>query len=167
MNKIIDRLKIKEHWPLIAILIFFALIFCSISIVNHYNFRTYAWDLGIRNNAIFDYAHFRWNEGLLTIFKFDNVLSDHFQLLPILFSPFYWIFGTYTMLILQIAAILFGGIGIYVYIRKYSGSRNTANLATVHFFSLWGIYSALGFDFHDNVVGAMFVPWFLYFIRYD
>jgi uncharacterized membrane protein len=28
---------------------------------------------------------------------------------------------------------------------------------------MWGIYSALGFDFHTNVVGAMFVPWFFYY----
>lgn len=167
MNSISLRIRIKEHWPLLIILGVFALIFCSISIVNHYNFRTYAWDLGIRNNAIFDYAHFRWNEGLLTYERFDNILSDHFQLLPILFSPLYWIFGSYSMLILQILSILFGGTGIYFYIRKLSGSRKMANLAIIHFFSLWGIYSALGFDFHDNVVGAMFVPWFLYFIRYD
>lgn len=71
------------------------------------------------------------------------------------------------MLIFQIFAILFGGIGVYVYIRKYSGSKKFANLAAIHFFSIWAIYSALAFDFHDNVVGAMFVPWFLYFIRYD
>jgi uncharacterized membrane protein len=24
---------------------------------------------------------------------------------------------------------------------------------------MWGIYSALSFDYHDNVVGSMFVPW--------
>ncbi|HSZ25037.1 MAG TPA: DUF2079 domain-containing protein, partial [Cytophagaceae bacterium] len=33
----------------------------------------------------------------------------------------------------------------------------------VHFFSIWGIFSALSFDFHNNVVAAMLVPWFIYF----
>ncbi len=28
---------------------------------------------------------------------------------------------------------------------------------------MWGIYSALAFDYHDNVVGAMFLPWFLHY----
>jgi len=167
MNLFIKNLKNNKNWPLIVILSIFALIFCSVSFVNHYNFRTYAWDLGIRNNAIWDYAHFRWNDGMLTIMKFDNILSDHFQLLPILVSPFYLLFGSYTMLLFQIIAILWGGIGIYVYINKLFNNRRIANIACIHFFSLWAIYSALGFDFHDNVVGAMFVPWFLYFVTYE
>ena len=36
-------------------------------------------------------------------------------------------------------------------------------LAVVHFFSMWGIYSALSYDYHDNVMAAMFVPWLFYF----
>src|SRR5215207_5605476 len=97
-------------------LIIFGLIFCSISLVNHYNFRTFAWDLGINNNAIYDYAHFRWNDCMLMQPQYANILGDHFALFPIIVSPLYWIFASYTMLVFQIAAILFGGYGIYCYI---------------------------------------------------
>lgn len=34
-------------------------------------------------------------------------------------------------------------------------------LSMFFFFSLWGIYSAVGFNYHDNVVAAMFLPWLL------
>lgn len=71
------------------------------------------------------------------------------------------------MLVFQILFILFGGVGIYKYILRYSNSKKLANLAIIHFLSIWAIYSALAFDFHDNVVGAMFVPWFLYYVRYN
>lgn len=159
MNKINFNLKL-----LIALFVF-GIIFCSISLVNHYNFRTYGWDLGINNNAIFDYAHFRWNNCMIMQPEFENILSDHFSLLPLLVSPFYWLFGSYTMLIFQIVSILLGGVGIYKYFLFKCHDNNISLLAMLHFFSIWGIYSALAFDYHDNVVAAMLVPWFIYFFE--
>ena len=152
----------KNKW-LILVFIFFGGVFASISFINHFNFRTYGWDLGINQNAIFDYAHFRWNDCMIMQPSFDNVLADHFSLYPILVSPFYWIFGSYTMLVFQWAAVLFGGLGIYKFVRLISKSKKLGTIAVVHFFSIWGIYSALSFDYHDNVVATMFVPWFLYY----
>ena len=96
---------------------------------------------------------------------YKNILGDHFSLLPILVSPFYWITGSYTMLLFQIASILFGGFGIYQYFRNKNFSEPFSLLAMIHFFSIWGIYSALAFDYHDNVVAAMLVPWFILFFE--
>jgi uncharacterized membrane protein len=161
-----NNMQNTKHTFLISIFVFFALIYTSISLVNHYNFRTFGWDLGINNNAIYDYAHLRWNDCMIMQPAFDNVLSDHFSLYPILVSPFYWIFGTWTMLVFQIAAILFGGLGIYRYVLRITANEWLSRLAVLHFFTIWGVFSALSFDYHDNVVATMFVPWFLdYFER--
>jgi len=154
-----------SNYTLVSIFLFFGLLFSSISFVNHYNFRTYGWDLGINQNAIFDYAHFRWNDCMIMQPSFTNVLSDHFSLYPILVSPFYWIFGSWTMLVFQISAILFGGLGIYKYVRRLTENETLARIALIHFFTIWGIFSALSFDYHDNVVATMFVPWFLYYFE--
>jgi len=147
------------------VFIIFGLIFAAISFVNHYNFRTYGWDLGINHNAIYDYAHFRWNDCMIMQPKFDNVLADHFSLYPLLISPLYWIFGTWTMLFFQWLAILFGGWGIFRYVKELTKDEHLSLIALIHFFSIWGIYSALSFDYHDNVVAAMFVPWLLLYFR--
>ena len=155
----------KKHFPLSLIFILFALIFASITFVNHYNFRTFGWDLGINQNAIYDYAHFRWNDCMIMQPQFTNVLSDHFSLYPLLVSPFYWIFGEWTMLIFQFLAILFGGFGIYKYVLNLTKNTTISTLAVAHFFSFYGIYSALSFDYHDNVVATMFVPWFLLYFE--
>ena len=163
MNKIAKG--ISKHFSLILVLTFFALIFASITFVNHYNFRTYGWDLGINQNAIYDYAHFRWNDCMIMQPQFTNVLSDHFALYPLLVSPFYWIFGEWTMLIFQFLAILFGGFGIYKYVLNLTKNTTISTLAVAHFFSFYGIYSALSFDYHDNVVATMFVPWFLLYFE--
>lgn len=155
----------KKHIPLLAIFLVYSLIFASITFVNHYNFRTFGWDLGINQNAIYDYAHFRWNDCMIMQPQFTNVLSDHFSLYPLLVSPFYWIFGEWTMLIFQFLAILFGGFGVYKYVLNLTKNTTISTLAVAHFFSFYGIYSALSFDYHDNVVATMFVPWFLLYFE--
>lgn len=160
-----NKLNFKDNKWLILVFIVFGLIFASLSFVNHYNFRTYGWDLGINQNAIFDYAHLRWNDCMIMQPSFKNVLADHFSLYPLIISPLYWIFGSYTMLIFQWAAILFGGLGVFRFVDFISNNKKLATLSVVHFFCIWGIYSALSFDYHDNVVGAMFVPWFLYYYK--
>lgn len=146
------------------VFIVFGLIYCSISLVNHFIFKTYALDLGIRNHAIYNYAHFRIDHTTLLSPYGKNLLSDHFTLITILISPLYWLFGSYSLLVAQIAFVLFGGYGIYTYFKHYISS-SFGILAAIHFFSIWGIYTALAFDYHENVVAAMFVPWFIFFFR--
>ncbi len=164
---IFANLFTRKHSGIILVFSLFSLIFASITFVNHCNFRTYGWDLGINHNAIYDYAHFRWNDCMVMQPSFTNVLSDHFSLYPILVSPFYWIFGTWTMLLFQFLAILFGGFGIYRYIQELTKNNTISIIAVAHFFSFYGIYSALSFDYHDNVVATMFVPWFLLYFELE
>ncbi|MFL5754625.1 MAG: DUF2079 domain-containing protein [Bacteroidia bacterium] len=146
-------------------LIIFFFVFASISLVNHYNFRTYSLDLGIYNNALYDFSHFRANDYSIMDHMFRNILSDHFSLIPFLVSPLYWIFDSYTMLIFQIFIILFGSYGIYKIVKLKSETKYIPELAMLHFLGIWGIYSALSFDYHDNVVAAMLLPWFFYFLQ--
>lgn len=167
-NKIKTQLKNagvflqKNAWT-IFILLIFATLYSLISLVNHYNFRTYAFDLGIYNNVIYSYSNFSFNSNPVMHIEFDNVLSDHFSLLLMFFAPLRYIFGSYTLLIVQILAILFGGMGAYAFVLHLTKRKLYANLALVHFLSSFAIFSALSFDYHDNVVGAMFVPWIIYF----
>lgn len=143
----------------------FAVIYMLISFVNHYMFRTNAHDYGIFNQALYDYAHFRFNNNSVIEPGFGNLLGDHFELLLMLISPLYYIFGGYTLLIVQIIAILLGGQGVYKYIQWISSNNKLALSASIHFFLFFGIFSALAFDFHNNVLGAMAVPWMFYYFK--
>lgn len=136
-----------------------ALMFALISLVNHYCFRTYALDLGLYTNALYDYAHFSWNDS--SVFKEmpENILADHFDLYLPLFSPLIYVFGTYTLLIVQIVFILIGAIGIYRLVEHRFPDSGLKNYALAYFLVFFGIYSALSFDYHSNVVASMLVPW--------
>lgn len=139
-------------------MVVFGIIYSLISIVNHYNFRTNALDLGVYTNALYDYIHFQINDS--TIFKetTENLLSDHFNLHLILFSPLSLIFKTYTLLLIQIFFILLGGLGIYKY---FVLTKNTklALTAALYFYIFFGVFSALSFDYHNIVIAASLVPW--------
>lgn len=147
------------------ILLFFGIIYCLISLVNHYNYRTYAFDLGIYNNCLYQYAHFHKNHYPYLHSLFNDFLSDHFSLYTIIFSPLYYIFGTITLLLIQIAAILFGALGIYKIVKQDHETGFLPHIAMIHFLTFFGIYSALAFDYHDNVVSAMLLPWFFYYFK--
>ncbi len=154
----------KNKYLLLTIVVF-GILYSLISIVNHYNFRTYALDLGAYTNALYDYIHFQWNDS--TVFKevSENLLSDHFDLYLILFSPLSLIFKSYTLLIVQIFFILLGGLGIYKYFSLLRTSGNLALCATLYYYLFFGVFSAVSFDYHSNVIAASLIPWFFYLLK--
>lgn len=158
-NTYYDFIQLPEKY---LIVLAFAVIYSLTSLVNHYLFRTYAIDLGIYSNALYDYSHFQWNDS--TLFKLvpQNLMGDHFDFYLMIYSPFVWIFGSYTLLIFQIVSILFGGLGVYRYFKE---DRVMAANAMLFFYSFFGIYSALSADFHNSVVVAMLVPWLFVFTK--
>jgi uncharacterized membrane protein len=94
--------------------------------------------------------------------------GDHFEPVLMLIGPLVHIFGSYTLLIVQWAAILIGGIGVFRYFQFRSEDKWLPAIAMAQFLAIWGNSSALSFDFHASVLGAMVVPWLLlYFHRRD
>lgn len=146
------------------IFLFFGICYSLISLVNHYELRTYSLDLGMFNQALYSFAHLKSNLFTLDVNgNIVNYFADHFSPITFLYAPFYYLLGSYTLLIIQIVAILFGGYGAYKYAKLQLDSKYLPLIVLFHFFVIWGIYSALSFDFHNNVVAAMLVPWLVYF----
>ncbi len=153
-------LKVDQSNRTIYLVVFFvAIIYASISLVNHFLFRTYALDLGLYTNAIYDYSHFSFNDS--SVFKSvpQNLLADHFDLFLILISPLSIIFGTSTLLVVQIIFILIGGIGVLNFIRLKGADEKWARVGMIYFYLHFSIFSALSFDYHSNVIAASLVPW--------
>lgn len=151
----------KSNITLFFIFLFFFFVFASISFVNHYNFRTYL-DLGMINHALYSFAHLKMDYFTLEVNgNMMNYFGDHFSPITLLYIPFYFLFGSYALLVIQILAILFGGLGVYYYAVQKKINGVSSYFFLLHFLGIWGIYSALSFDFHNNVVGTMFLPWMI------
>ncbi|MFA6260719.1 MAG: DUF2079 domain-containing protein [Bacteroidia bacterium] len=150
---------------LLPILVVFGLVYASIALVNHYNFRTSAFDLGMFNHAVYSFSRFHSNIFTLDILNRGiNYFADHFSPITFLYVPFYWVFGSYGLLILQILAVLAGGLGLFRYMQNHTTQVALPYIILVQFFCIWGIYTAVSFDFHNNVIAAMMLPWLIYLL---
>ena len=145
-------------------IVFFGIIYSLISFVNHYYFRTYALDLGLYTQALYKYARFQLADSTMVKDFYEPLLGGHFDLYLMLFSPLSCIFGTYTLIVIQIVAILSGGAGVYKLFDK-NENNEMAVWAMLYFYLFFGIYSAVSFDYHSVVVASCLVPWFFYVIK--
>lgn len=161
-------MNLKNNRYLFLLLLFSGIIYSLIALFNHYLFRTYALDLGLYTNALYKYAHFRLADTRMIYNFTEPLLGDHFDLYLIIFSPFVYILKSYTLPVIQITAILAGGLGIYKYF-EMTGKRYefVSIAASLYFFVFFGVYSAISFDYHSNVVAAMLIPWFLILLKQE
>ncbi len=153
---------ILTNRKIIFSLLFFGVLYALISVVNHYTFRTYVLDLGAYTNALYDYSHLQMNDSILFKDTAENLLADHFDIYLILLSPLALIFKSYTLLIVQIIMMLVGSIGVY----KNFDNKKIGYVAMLYFLSFFGVFSAMAFDYHSNVIAACLVPWFFFHIKH-
>ncbi|MFA8450814.1 MAG: DUF2079 domain-containing protein [Bacteroidales bacterium] len=154
----------------IVLFLFFvyACIYFVEAIPNNYFFRNSATDLGGKLQAMYQIMQGNSPRFLMGLDGKDiSYFADHFSPIIYLFSPFVLVFGMYTFSFLQVVFILIGGWGIYYYAKNFFQNKWFPVLSLFLFFNLYGIYSALGFEGHFNVLAAMLVPWLFLFYRKD
>ena len=157
--------KRQKNITLATVFTLAGVVYCLISLVNHYLFKTYALDLGLYTHALYDYAHFRAADCSMFKAVEQNLLSDHFDLYLVILSPLVYLFGSYTLLFVQIAAVLLGGWGVFKLIGLYSNDDWLPILAAATFFFSFGVIHPFAFDYHSNVLTAMMLPWLLYYFK--
>ncbi len=146
--------------------IFFFILYCFQTFLNHYYFRSNALDYGFYNQAFWDFAHFRINKNTV----FDPALNNFFQVHPsftlIILIPLYWIFNwifhTYTLLFIQNIFIIIGAIGTYLYLQTKTKNNWIAILGFIHYNLIWGHFSAISFEYIDATIAASVIPLFFY-----
>lgn len=160
-----NKLLFKQPYFFNGIIFIFFLILYGISVFgHHYFFGTFYLDLGLHTQPLWEYAH-----GLMAHFDNDPnrlMLSDHFSLSLILYAPLIYIFGSNTLLVVQLGFVFLGAWGILRYIKSQSTELYKYSPIILFFFlGHMGIILALGYDFHNNVPGAMLIPWLFLFYR--
>lgn len=138
-----------------------------ITFPNHYNFRTYALDLGY-SLQLLD-SHLRGNlfPKCLSTAEFSpdsrhSCVDPHVAPSVILAVPFYALGGAWGVLIHQWLFIGGMAIGFFVYAYYRTGLWPAGLWTMIHFFGMWGITSLLAYDWHGEINGIVWVPWFLY-----
>jgi len=145
-------------------------LYAFISLGNHQRFRTYAMDLGIKNQALWFYEQGLYSTSTLvselsTEQGQVHMLANHFEPILILVARFYPLLGSSTLLWFQVLCIGLGGWGMFLLARSYLPNPLMATAVTWYFLFAWPVFSAIGFDFHTNVPGAMALPYVWYFLK--
>ncbi|MES2679357.1 MAG: DUF2079 domain-containing protein [Bacteroidota bacterium] len=153
-----------------CILVFFTLIVTGATVLNHYFFRSYAFDFAVYNFAFFDFAHFNVSPCPIYLFTYNvTFLQDHFSLTLMLLSPLYWLLGgitgTYTLLVLQGIIVSAGGWAGYRLILFKTENKKLAMLVLLYYFIVLGRLTAFAADCNLAIIGSAIVPVFLYYFE--
>jgi uncharacterized membrane protein len=140
----------------LILILFFAGFYANISIVNHLNFRTNWFDLGLYTHHIYNYSALNFSDLKIN-------LSDHFDLFLVCISPLRYVFGQYTLLIVQIGFIILGSFGVFLYSEQQLKNKQRSLIMQITFLISFAVISSVAFDYHSNVIAACLVPFLLLF----
>ena len=172
LEKVLSRkvYKIDLSWLLIGLaIIVYTAVFSFFTIMKHYSFRTYAWDLGIFNQSFWTTVHdgkLFYNTPELLINPSGSFFGIHFSPVLFLVLPFYAIFSTpETLLVIQSFVLALGTIPLYKLV-MHTVKYRTAGLV---FASVYLLYPALQginwFDFHVQSFLPLFFLSAMYFLE--
>ncbi len=154
--------KVGKHSLLLLILwvIFLSVIYSLLAVVRHNHYESGAFDLGIFDQAVWQYANFLSPYNTI---KERFILGDHLTLTLPLLAPLFYLFDDVRMLLVfQAAFISFSSIAVYLLALKRKFSPYVALLAAVIFSLFFGIQTAVSFDFHPIVLGVGLLMWVAY-----
>jgi uncharacterized membrane protein len=158
-----------DKWSPYAIIALFGCIYLTIIFCNHHFFRTFCFDYGVYNFAFYDYAHFRISDCPIYFVDKMNFLQDHLSFTFMLFIPFFWLFGwltgTYTLLIIQVFIILWGGLAVYRLIELKTSDRMLSMLALLQYFIIYGRWTMFDADCNLAIIASSMIPVFLYYFE--
>ncbi len=156
----------KHRLPL-GILLFFFVFYILISLVNHFCFRTYGLDLGMFNQAMYQFSHFEnamFTQGVEG--QVIPYLGDHFSILTVLLSPLHYLAGSSSLLIVQIAALIWSAWMLNRLLLRSDWTITERVLTMVLYMSMWGVVAAMSYDFHMNVIAAfLLIPCIYFFLE--
>jgi uncharacterized membrane protein len=141
-------------WILGAMMLLYILIVGSVSIVRQYNFQTQAYDMGVFTQTMWNTIEGRIMENSLEMIP--NHLGVHMSPLLFLLVPFYAVVSSpYTLLVLQVLALAFGSIPLYLLARHMLAREDWALLITASYLLYAPLHGVNLFDFHEI---AFFIP---------
>ena len=152
-----------------------SILYSTLSIVRHNHFQSGGFDLGIYDQAVWQYSRSQFPYNTI---KERFILGDHLTLTLPLLAPLYWLWeDVRILLVFQAFWISFSALAIYKIVElrklesfhKNSRPRDFMKWAAVVIsvvYSLFpGIQYAVFFDFHPVIIGVGLLPWIAYFLE--
>ena len=157
--------KLEKYAPklLAAWVGILSILYSLLSLIRHDNFQSGAFDLGIFDQAVWQYAHFLYPYNTI---KERFILGDHLTLTLPLFAPLFWVWDDVRILLVtQALWITLSTVAIYkiARLRKFSGLVALGVSVTYSLF--YGIQFGAYFDWHPVIFGVGLLAWVAYFFE--
>jgi len=154
--KIVDYVRGKWLDALIFIPIsLYAVIFSHYTILKHYTFNSYAWDLGIFNQALYTtlyHGKLLFSTAELFMQPSGSYLATHFS--PILFTllPFYALYpSAENLLVIKSSVLALGALPLYFLVKETLKSRKAAFILAIAYLLHPAIQGSNWFDFQQQI----------------
>jgi len=161
------KLEVSEYIVLIMVLAY-SVVFSYYSIMKHYSFRTYAWDLGILVQSISSATKGKLftNNVELYYSPTGSFFGIHFA--PILFIVvpfFYLIQKVETLLVIQSIILALGAIPIYLIAKHCLQHRLSALLVSAAYLLNPSLQGINWYEFHTLAFFPLFILSATYFLK--
>lgn len=154
------RAVIRRERPLIGLVALASLLYAGYAVLEHLRFET-GLDLGFFNQAIWHYS--RFEEPAVTARALDNLLGEHFHPILATLAPLYWIWPDPAMLLVaQGVLIAVSIVPVFAFAEGRLG-RTPAYLIAVAYAAFWGIWTAVGFEFHEVAFAPLLIALAIYY----
>ncbi len=148
---------------LITWIILLSILYSSLSIIRHNNFQSGAFDLGLYDQALWQYSKFQYPFNTI---KNRIIFGDHLTLTLPLLAPLYWIWDNVKiLLIFQAIWVSISALPFFLLI-KNRGYSSIVGLNLSFIYSLfYGIQFIVFFDFHPISIAVGLIAWMLFFLE--
>ena len=147
------RTRLAAHWPVVLLTALLFGIYTVYALLRQATYLTAGYDLGIFDQAVRNYAHFRGPEVPLKGTHY-NILADHFHPIIALAAPLYWIWNSAgVLLVLQVALIAASVPVVYSFALRRMPRGGALIVAASYGFG-WAIQAMVDFDFHEVAWGV-------------
>jgi uncharacterized membrane protein len=153
---------------LLGFIIFYGILFSSLTILRYCAFKAYAWDLGIFTQSLWTalYANrFFYYTCELFVNPSGSFFAVHFSPILFLVLPFYWLHSTpETLLVLQSFVIALAAFPIYKLAREYAGGRIVGLAFAVAYLMYPGTQWVNWYDFHVQAFLPFLFSYTIYYV---
>jgi uncharacterized membrane protein len=151
----------------LAMVLLYAVVFGSLSLVRHWAFHSTALDLGVFDQVLWNTVHGRFMESTLSLGRCDphSFFLDHFSPALLVIAPFYAIVPRpETLIVFQTVALALGAWPIYLLARRFL-ARGGERLVWVAAYVLSAPLAWITFyDFHEITLAVLPLGLAVYFL---
>lgn len=147
------RSRLTAHWPVALLSLVLFAVYSVYALARQATYLTAGYDLGIFDQAVREYAHFR--APIVALKGADyNIFADHFHPIIALAAPLYWLFDSpSTLLVLQAGLIAASVPFVHAFARRRRGAGAALAIAAVYGTG-WALQAMVDFDFHEVAWGV-------------